>query len=415
MARADIETLSTLAQGQAWHSAGQGAFATLLGDHDRWRGGAVHDVTDYGASPGATAAANTAAIQTAINAGGAPVFIPAGTYQINELTYGGGTKIVGAGAGQTTLSYVGSGTAIANANPGVRIYRVAIGGLTLSDAGSGTVGINLDSVSSGRFVDLNVTGFDTDIRVGSAINGGAVYNTFVQVDAHTATTGFKIEASGSNENWFVACRANNCSSRGFDIADSNHIVLSSCAVESNGVGVYVDASSNALSDRTTIAHSRFEGNTTAVQVASANVRDTAILENHFTGNGTDLTDAGVRTHQAGVATRYKWHSWQADGPFAFHRVVGGGAELPAVRMVDETTGVGTPVTLQIETGRITGYYLRGRSGGTTYFDVGASGKVTAADDVEVTGSTNGMILESPDGTRWRVTVADGGTLSVAAV
>jgi hypothetical protein len=36
-------------------------------------------------------------------------------------------------------------------------------------------------------------------------------------------------------------------------------------------------------------------------------------------------------------------------------------------------------------------------------------------DVEVKGSTNGIILESPDGTRYRVTVANGGTLSVAAV
>jgi hypothetical protein len=36
-------------------------------------------------------------------------------------------------------------------------------------------------------------------------------------------------------------------------------------------------------------------------------------------------------------------------------------------------------------------------------------------DVEVIGDTNGLILESPDGTRYRVTVANGGTLGVAAV
>ena len=36
-------------------------------------------------------------------------------------------------------------------------------------------------------------------------------------------------------------------------------------------------------------------------------------------------------------------------------------------------------------------------------------------DVEVIGDTNGVILESPDGTRYRVTVANGGTLTVGAV
>ena len=36
-------------------------------------------------------------------------------------------------------------------------------------------------------------------------------------------------------------------------------------------------------------------------------------------------------------------------------------------------------------------------------------------DIEVVGDTNGVILESPDGTRYRVTVANGGTLNVVAV
>lgn len=36
-------------------------------------------------------------------------------------------------------------------------------------------------------------------------------------------------------------------------------------------------------------------------------------------------------------------------------------------------------------------------------------------DIEVIGDTNGLILESPDGTRYRVTVANGGTLTVGAV
>ena len=37
-----------------------------------------------------------------------------------------------------------------------------------------------------------------------------------------------------------------------------------------------------------------------------------------------------------------------------------------------------------------------------------------ADDLEITDSAKGLILKSPDGTRYRVTVANGGTLSVGA-
>ena len=36
-------------------------------------------------------------------------------------------------------------------------------------------------------------------------------------------------------------------------------------------------------------------------------------------------------------------------------------------------------------------------------------------DIEVSDSLNGLILKSPDGTRYRVTVANGGTLTVSAV
>ena len=45
----------------------------------------------------------------------------------------------------------------------------------------------------------------------------------------------------------------------------------------------------------------------------------------------------------------------------------------------------------------------------------ATGLSTFAGDVEIANSSNGIILESPDGTRYRVTVANGGALSVSAV
>ena len=42
-------------------------------------------------------------------------------------------------------------------------------------------------------------------------------------------------------------------------------------------------------------------------------------------------------------------------------------------------------------------------------------KLNVEGDAEIIGSSNGIILESPDGTRYRITVQNGGTLSVSAV
>jgi len=72
---------------------------------------------------------------------------------------------------------------------------------------------------------------------------------------------------------------------------------------------------------------------------------------------------------------------------------------------------------------VDGIYIDGAeidlSSGTLTFDADAysflDGDATFAGDIEVENSANGLILESPDGTRYRVTVANGGTLSVAAV
>lgn len=38
-----------------------------------------------------------------------------------------------------------------------------------------------------------------------------------------------------------------------------------------------------------------------------------------------------------------------------------------------------------------------------------------AEDIEITDTTKGIILKSPDGTRYRITVANGGTLNVNAI
>lgn len=55
------------------------------------------------------------------------------------------------------------------------------------------------------------------------------------------------------------------------------------------------------------------------------------------------------------------------------------------------------------------------SSGTVLSEVDETGKFETTTDIEVTGSANGLILESPDATRWRVTVDNSGNLSTASV
>lgn len=66
--------------------------------------------------------------------------------------------------------------------------------------------------------------------------------------------------------------------------------------------------------------------------------------------------------------------------------------------------------VQAQTGTL---QLRGT--GNTGIAVGSTGKATFASDIEFSDTASGVILKSPDGTLYRVTVANGGTLAVAAV
>lgn len=48
------------------------------------------------------------------------------------------------------------------------------------------------------------------------------------------------------------------------------------------------------------------------------------------------------------------------------------------------------------------------------WNISAYNTITAGGDVEVTDATKGIILKSPDGTRYKLTIANGGTVTVSA-
>ncbi|NDC89357.1 MAG: hypothetical protein EB075_11255 [Bacteroidetes bacterium] len=106
----------------------------------------------------------------------------------------------------------------------------------------------------------------------------------------------------------------------------------------------------------------------------------------------------------------------------------------------DDTSAGSTALLRVESiGTGTDAGIRLKSGGSTYSQIGSIGgevyayangaervRITTAgrlgvgtstpgDRLELAGAGNGIILASPDGTRYRLTVANGGTLSIAAV
>ena len=127
-------------------------------------------VKDFGAVGDGTTNDATA-IQNAINAAaalpasggssglggisGATVYFPPGVYRINSgLTVTNGVKLVGNGERSSVINYYGSGAAISNVTPGTRIGKIGIMEMTIANKASGTIGLDLDSVSYSEFASL---------------------------------------------------------------------------------------------------------------------------------------------------------------------------------------------------------------------------------------------------------------------
>lgn len=250
-------------------------------------------------------------IQAAIDvlpASGGIVKLGPGTHTISSaLTLKSGVALVGEGSQSTVISYTGAAQAVVMATPASRSYGVQIKGIKFSDAGTGTIGLDLESVSSGVFEDVVVDGFTTGIKlIGS--NGYCVYNRFVNVTVQNATTGWVIGGTGSNSNVLSFCRTNICTT-GIDITDSNNTCIQNCQLEHTSgattgrVGIKITSTANALADRTTIIGNRFEKLETNVNITStttnisaatsANPIEFTTATPHGASTGNTITFAGL--------------------------------------------------------------------------------------------------------------------------
>lgn len=382
-------------------------------------------VKDFGALGDGTTN-DVTAIQNAINAAaalpasgsipglggisGATVYFPPGVYRINSgLTVTNGVKLVGNGERSSVINYYGSGAAISNVTPGTRIGKIGIMEMTIADKGTGTIGLDLNSVSYSEFTSLWIDGFDTAVKMSSPSNGYSVYNRFYNVTANTCTTGFWLAPTSTNAHTFYACRYNtdtpNTNGIGWLIENSNGNQIIAChgdMVSNNTYFAKLTATGASLTDGNVFWGNRIEGDpgyTTYGINLGTNVQYSSVGGNYYTGITTArvLSDNGFGNTlldpvfaQSGIAATAVWDGVPT-GQFVYQRAGSGKNYNPFVSIQDTVTSDGNPVTLQLITQRYLGQSFQILRRGTT---ASISGITQASSCVITTSAAHGINVGS---------------------
>jgi hypothetical protein len=306
----------------------------------------------------------TGALQDALDSGYA-VTLPNGIINFGgTLELPNDTTIFGQGAA-TVLTYTGAGVAMTTANPGVRGYAWSLNNFYLTNAGTGTLGIDLLNMSNCSLINVRANSFDTNFRVSGTTNGWAVYNRFYNcTSAVGANYGFLVDGDGSNATKFVSCRVAG-GGVGVRFMRSNGCSFVEGEIEAcTGDGFQLDDSAGyQFSVGHVIRGNRFEGNVGApINIMDFGVGRARILDNLFYGGQPDIIDGGNLTELRGIVQSVdndsvgnKYQSaigGQAAPSWLFDREANSVAgNYPAMRVYDSNSGVGDPVTFQVQSER----------------------------------------------------------------
>jgi len=351
---------------------------------------------------------SSASLQSAISAGQNVINLPNGTVNLaSEVLVPQNVSLIGPNVGTCVINYTGTGTALRVAHSdglGTRIYDTEMAGFRIITS-TGAVGIDIDSLSEGDFREIIVAGFGTGIALHSGISGGAVYNRFQNVKAQSCDVGFDLYrapgglSSYTNDNIFYACRANICSVVGWRVTGGNHNVWHAGQIEVCGIGALIEEPATATTQRNQIVSTRFENNTTDVQIGTG-VTETLLGPENWYVNGQLINDSGSRSQLIGVgpAQHRRSSGFQIPGgSFRYIRTANGGSEVPHT-VLHEASSLNSPVTLEIQNGATSenarAFRVRyGGDAGTLKFGiVPESGKIT---DLSTTnGPTGGFTLSA---------------------
>jgi len=355
------------------------------------------DVTDYSEvrrygvlADDSTDNSTALAAAMSVLANGAPMLrMPPGMIRYStDLNLPTTGCIVGNGKERTILRYTGSARAFKQASPGSRIFELLLCDFSLYNIGTGTVGLDLDSVSTSNFIRLWIDNFTTCVRIHSPSSGFSVYNNFEDVtgNINANQTAFLLSGTSTNSQSFRKCRANAASqtgSVGWDLSDGNGNRIMDNDMEGCGIGVKVHASGPGVTTANHVHGNRLEGNAVGVHIVSTDVEATILGPNSYTANTVDIIDGGSRTKidEPSLAPGFQRIyssaiTSNALGNIRLVREASGGSSLPFLVVRDDAGGAGTPVTLQVETERTAGSFFRGKRGGATIVDITADGTFT---------------------------------------
>lgn len=206
----------------------------------------IANVKDYGAIGNGTAD-DTPAIQDAIDDAGS-IYFPNGTYKITTtLSVPNGVadhfSMVGQSAVGTTLSYTGTGALLKmdpNGSPSSSTRRTywKLQSLYITGPGSedaGTIGLHLNNAFLGAIYDVYVTDFETGVKFDGldlVAGAGCYYNTSYNLNVSECVTA--IEFTGqANSNQLYAGKATESETGVLIGSDTNNVILTGVAVESN--------------------------------------------------------------------------------------------------------------------------------------------------------------------------------------
>lgn len=216
------------------------------------------NVTDFGASPSASASVNDAAFTAAL-AAATVVFVPAGTYAISSTITLNNKKIIGETANTTTLqptSAVTTSAVILDSNSFLEcigidgtnttgVIGVNAGGnfafpVNMNDVlienftGSGGIGLQIRDVVGGVFNFVRAKDNETSLRSAGSTGSFPTYCSFNDCYFERATVGVKLERA--NGFTFNNCLFELCTEEGFLIEPIDivsRVTLNNCWFERN--------------------------------------------------------------------------------------------------------------------------------------------------------------------------------------
>ncbi|MFD9618506.1 right-handed parallel beta-helix repeat-containing protein [Streptomyces virginiae] len=208
------------------------------------------NVQDYGATPASTAAANDLAFANAVAAvpsTGGTLYIPAGTYNLNDdIVLKSNMSVVGDGKNATILNQTNTATNGFTLSASGPRY-VEIRNLKIQGPGSGSgVGIFIDTTTSTACVSVSLTGVYV-LSFGShgVQTDTLITSVFQDVTAQSCGgNGFDL-FSGTSVT-MLSCYANQNTGIGYNLNQVSYSELASCACDSSGGKGYLLTSTKAV-------------------------------------------------------------------------------------------------------------------------------------------------------------------------